>query len=95
MPAWRSRSGRERGRILRRWYELVLENRQDLATIISWENGKAQTDAMGEVMFAASFLEWFSEEAARVYGDIIPHSTPGFRVAVVKEPVGVCGLITP
>lgn len=95
MPKWRNYSGRERGRIMRRWYELVLENREDLAALISWENGKAKPDAMGEVVFAASFLEWFSEEAARAYGDVIPHSTSGFRVSVVKEPVGVCGLITP
>lgn len=95
MPAWRTRTGRERSRILRRWYELVLENKEDLAKLISWENGKAQADAMGEVQFAASFLEWFAEEAARVYGDVIPHSTPGYRVIVSKEPVGVCGLITP
>lgn len=94
-PAWRSKSGRERSKILRRWYELINENRNDLATLISWENGKAATDAMGEVAFAASFLEWFSEEAARNYGDVIPHSNAGFRVEAVKEPIGVCGLITP
>ncbi|XRM42614.1 hypothetical protein ABZX51_005824 [Aspergillus tubingensis] len=95
MPAWRSRSGRNRGRILRRWYELIMENQEDLATLITSENGKAKPDATGEVLFAASFLEWFSEEAARTYGDVIPHSQPNFRVSVLKEPVGVCGLITP
>lgn len=95
MPGWRNRSGRERSRILRRWYDLIMENREDLATLISWENGKAKADAAGEVVFASSFLEWFSEEAARIYGDVIPHSAPGFRVSVIKEPVGVCGLITP
>lgn len=73
----------------------MLENAEDLATLISWENGKAKADAAGEVLFAASFLEWFSEEAGRVYGDVIPHSAPGFRVSVLKEPVGVCGLIVP
>ncbi|GAW16858.1 hypothetical protein ANO14919_063020 [Xylariales sp. No.14919] len=72
-----------------------MKNQQDLATLISWENGKAKADASGEVIFASSFLEWFSEEAARIYGDVIPHSAPGFRAAVVREPVGVCGLITP
>ncbi|RBA11008.1 succinate-semialdehyde dehydrogenase [Fusarium proliferatum] len=95
LPAWRSRSGRDRSRILRRWYELVLENREDLAALITWENGKAYVDAAGEVMFAACFLEWFAEEAPRVYGDVIPHSQPNFRTAVLKEPVGVVGLITP
>jgi succinate-semialdehyde dehydrogenase/glutarate-semialdehyde dehydrogenase len=95
MPAWSNRSGRERSRILRSWYELVIANCDDLATLISWENGKSQADAMGEVVFAAGFLEWFAEEAARAYGDTIPHSSSAFRVSVVKEPVGVCGLITP
>ncbi|KAI8659066.1 Succinate-semialdehyde dehydrogenase [Fusarium sp. Ph1] len=94
-PDWRSRSGRERSRILRRWYELILENKEDLATLIISENGKARPDALGEVLFAAGFVEWFSEEAARVYGDIIPHSSNTFQVSVTKEPVGVCGLMTP
>ncbi|KAJ5728378.1 hypothetical protein N7493_004708 [Penicillium malachiteum] len=95
LPTWRARTGRDRSRILRRWYELVQENKEDLATLITWENGKAGPDAAGEVQFAASFLEWFAEEAPRVYGDVIPHSQPGFRVSVLKEPVGVVGLITP
>lgn len=95
LPAWRSRSGRDRARILRRWYDLIMENKADLATLITWENGKAKADAAGEVVFAASFLEWFAEEAARIYGDVIPHSNPNMRVSVLKEPVGVCGLITP
>ncbi|KAI8241121.1 Glutarate-semialdehyde dehydrogenase DavD [Colletotrichum sp. SAR 10_99] len=95
LPAWRSRSGRDRARILCRWYDLIMENKTDLATLITWENGKAKADAAGEVVFAASFLEWFAEEAARIYGDVIPHSNPNMRVSVLKEPVGVCGLITP
>lgn len=72
-----------------------MENQEDLATLITWENGKAKPDATGEVLFAASFLEWFAEEAARIYGDVIPHTQPSFRVSVLKEPIGVCGLITP
>ncbi|KAH6874865.1 Aldehyde/histidinol dehydrogenase [Thelonectria olida] len=95
LPGWRSRTGRERSRILRRFHDLVIENKEDLALLITWENGKARADAVGEVSFAASFLEWFSEEASRIYGDVIPHSTPGFRTSVLKEPIGVCGLITP
>ncbi|KAE8381837.1 Aldehyde/histidinol dehydrogenase [Aspergillus bertholletiae] len=95
MPAWRNLTGRERSHILRRWYELVRENCDDLVMLISWENGKARADAVSEVHFSASFLEWFAEEAARVYDDVIPHSARGFRVTVIKEPVGVCGLITP
>ncbi|OJI99323.1 hypothetical protein ASPVEDRAFT_124797 [Aspergillus versicolor CBS 583.65] len=95
LPAWRTRTGRDRSRVLRKWYELVIQNKEDLATLITWENGKAGPDAAGEVLFAASFLEWFAEEAPRVYGDVVPHSQPGFRVSVLKEPVGVVGLITP
>ncbi|KAL4909137.1 hypothetical protein BDW74DRAFT_174348 [Aspergillus multicolor] len=94
LPAWRFRAGRNRGRILRRWYELILKQ-QDLATLITLENGKAKSDAEGKVLFAASFLEWFSEEAARIYGDVLPHTQPNFRVSVLNEPVGVCGLTTP
>ncbi|KAH7034534.1 Aldehyde/histidinol dehydrogenase [Microdochium trichocladiopsis] len=95
LPSWRAQTGRQRGRILRRWYELVLENKDDLATLITWENGKSRADAAGEVLFAASFLEWFAEEAPRIYGDVISHSNPDFRVSTLKEPIGVCGLITP
>lgn len=71
------------------------QHKDDLATLISWENGKPLADAHTEVVYAASFLEWFSEEAPRIYGDTIPVSNPGNRVFTKKEPVGVCGLITP
>lgn len=74
---------------------MIQENRYDLAKMIVMENGKSKSDSYGEVDFANSFLEWYSEEAARTYGDVIPHSEPGFRVSVIKEPVGVCGLIVP
>jgi succinate-semialdehyde dehydrogenase / glutarate-semialdehyde dehydrogenase len=73
----------------------MVENAEDLATLITWENGKPLADAKGEVTYAANFFEWFSEEAPRIYGDTIPSSVPGNRVWTVKEPVGVCGLITP
>ncbi|TDZ16370.1 Succinate-semialdehyde dehydrogenase [NADP(+)] GabD [Colletotrichum orbiculare MAFF 240422] len=92
---WLKMPRRDRAHILRRWFELVMENKNDLTTLIIWENGKAKADAAGEVTFAASFLEWFAEEAARVYGDVIPHSNASMRVSVLKEPIGVCGLITP
>lgn len=92
---WKLQSGRQRSRILRKFFELLIANREDLAKIITVENGKANMDAMGEVLFSASFFEWFSEEAARIYGDVIPHSSPTSRTRVVKEPIGVCGLITP
>lgn len=73
----------------------MMENSDDLATLITWENGKPLADAKGEVTYAANFFEWFSEEAPRVYGDTIPASIPGNRVSTIKEPIGVCGLITP
>lgn len=72
-----------------------VENSEDIARLITWENGKPLADAKGEATYAASFFEWFSEEAPRVYGDTIPASIPGNRVITIKEPVGVCGLITP
>lgn len=94
-PTWRSQSGRQRARILRRLFDLVVENKEDIGRIITAENGKAKGDAEGEALFAAGFFEWFAEEAPRVYGDVIPHSNPSSRTHVLKEPVGVCGLITP
>lgn len=81
--------------MLRRWYQLMLDNADDLATLITWENGKPLADAKGEVNYAAAFFEWFSEEAPRIYGDTIPSSVPGNRVMTLKQPVGVCGMITP
>ncbi|KAL3304887.1 succinate-semialdehyde dehydrogenase [Colletotrichum asianum] len=92
---FRTKTGRERSKLLRRWYDLMMENAEDLTTLITWENGKPVADAKGEVTYAANFLEWFSEEAPRIYGDTIQSSVPGNRVWTIKEPVGVCGLITP
>lgn len=92
---FRNKTGRERSKLLRTWYDLMVENAEDLATIITWENGKPLADAKGEVTYAANFFEWFSEEAPRIYGDTIPASVHGNRVWTIKEPVGVCGLITP
>ncbi|ERF71679.1 Succinate-semialdehyde dehydrogenase [Endocarpon pusillum Z07020] len=86
---------RERSRMLRKWFNLMTENVEDIATLITWENGKPLADAKGEATYAASFLEWFSEEAPRTYGDTIGASVPGNRVLTIKQPVGVCGLITP
>lgn len=94
-PKWRALSGRQRGRILRKFFELVVENKEDIGKIITAENGKAKGDAEGEAMFAAGFFEWFAEEAPRLYGDVVPHSNPNARTAIIKQPVGVCGLITP
>ena len=81
--------------MLRKWYELMTENADDLATLITWENGKPWADAKGEVAYAAGFFEWFAEEAPRTYGDVIPATVSGNRIITLKEPVGVCGLITP
>jgi succinate-semialdehyde dehydrogenase/glutarate-semialdehyde dehydrogenase len=94
-PTWRAQSGRTRGRILRRLFDLIVDNKEDIGKIITAENGKAKSDAEGEALFSAGFFEWFSEEAPRIYGDVVPHSNPSARTQVLKEPVGVCGLITP
>ncbi|KAK8122333.1 succinate semialdehyde dehydrogenase [Apiospora sp. TS-2023a] len=93
--SFRHKTGRERSKLLRKWYDLMQENAEDLATLITWENGKPLADAKGEVTYAANFFEWFSEEAPRIHGDHIPASIPGNRIVTIKEPVGVVGLITP
>lgn len=92
---FRKTTGRERAGMLRRWHQLMLENADDLTTLITWENGKPLADARAEVNYAASFFEWFAEEAPRIYGDTIPASIAGHRILTLKEPIGVCGLITP
>ncbi|KAF2755271.1 succinic semialdehyde dehydrogenase [Pseudovirgaria hyperparasitica] len=95
LPAFKKLTGRQRGRMLNKWYQLMMENADDLAKLITWENGKPLADAKGEVSYAASFYEWFGEEAPRIYGDTIPSTAAGNRIITIKEPVGVCGLITP
>jgi succinate-semialdehyde dehydrogenase / glutarate-semialdehyde dehydrogenase len=94
-PAWRAQPAKARAAILRKWYELMLENADDLALIMTAEQGKPLAEAKGEIQYAASFLEWFGEEAKRVYGDTIPSPSGDKRFVVVKEPVGVCAAITP
>ncbi|KAF4995599.1 hypothetical protein FDECE_12742 [Fusarium decemcellulare] len=94
-PAWRSQSGRQRAGVLRKFNDLSIDSKEDLRRIIVAENGKSMADADGEVLFAAGFFEWYAEEAPRVYGDVIPHSAPNVRTQVIKQPIGVCGLITP
>jgi len=94
-PAWRATLARDKARILRRWYELMLLNQKDLAIIMTLEQGKSLTESMGEIAYAASFLEWFAEEGKRVYGDTIPQHMQNRRIVVTKEPVGVCAAITP
>jgi succinate-semialdehyde dehydrogenase/glutarate-semialdehyde dehydrogenase len=95
LPSFRKLTGRERSRMLRKWYQLMIDNAEDLAKLITWENGKPLADAKGEVTYAASFYEWFAEEAPRMYGATIPASVAANRVFTIKEPVGVVGLITP
>jgi succinate-semialdehyde dehydrogenase/glutarate-semialdehyde dehydrogenase len=94
-PAWRARTGAERGKLLRRWYELILEHREPLATIMSREAGKVMAESRGEVDYGAGFVEWFAEEARRTYGDIIPSPQPDRRLLVLRQPVGVVAAITP
>lgn len=94
-PAWRTRTAKERAIILRRWYELIIENADDLALILTAEQGKPLAEAKGEIIYGASFVEWFAEEGKRVAGDTLATPAPDKRLVVVKEPVGVCAAITP
>lgn len=94
-PAWRAFTAKERAARLRKWYESMLANQEDLARIMTAEQGKPLTEARGEVLYAASFIEWFAEEAKRVYGDTIPGHQPDKRLIVTKEPIGVTAAITP
>ena len=95
LKAWRSLTGKQRSGFLRKLYDLMMANQEDLAQILTAECGKPLAEARGEIAYGASFLEWFAEEAKRTYGDIIPTTVPGRRILVTKEPIGVCGLITP
>jgi succinate-semialdehyde dehydrogenase/glutarate-semialdehyde dehydrogenase len=95
LPAWRAKPAKERAAILRRWADLMLEQREDLALLMTSEQGKPLAEARGEIAYAASFLEWFGEEAKRAYGETVPSPWPGARILVVPEPIGVCAVITP
>ncbi|MDY0390339.1 MAG: NAD-dependent succinate-semialdehyde dehydrogenase [Desulfobulbus oligotrophicus] len=94
-PAWKSLTAKDRSRLLRRWYELVILHQHDLARIMTMEQGKPLAEAEEEILYGANYLEWYAEEAKRVYGDTIPMAQQGKRIIVLKEPVGVCGAITP
>lgn len=95
LPAWRAKTAKERSNILRRWFELIMANQEDLAIIMTAEQGKPLAEAKGEIAYAASFIEWFAEEGKRLYGDTIPGHTSDKRIVVIKEPIGVCAAITP
>mgnify|MGYP000087371113 FL=1 len=95
LPAWRALTAKERANILRRWFDLMLENQDDLARLMTLEQGKPLTEAKGEISYAASFIEWFAEEGKRIYGDTIPGHQADKRLLVIKQPIGVTAAITP
>ena len=95
LPAWRAMTAKQRGALLRRWFDLMLLNADDLALILTTEQGKPLAEAKGEIMYGASFIEWFAEEGKRIYGDVIPPHMADKRLIVIKQPIGVTGAITP
>lgn len=95
LPEWKAKTAKQRASILRRWFDLCMEHQEDLARILTLEQGKPLQEARGEIAYGASFIEWFGEEAKRVYGDVIPAHTSDRRIVVTKEPVGVVAAITP
>jgi succinate-semialdehyde dehydrogenase/glutarate-semialdehyde dehydrogenase len=94
-PAWRAKTAKERSGVLRKWYELMMANQEDLAQILTAEQGKPLAEARGEIAYGASFIEWFAEEGKRAYGDVVPSHQADKRVLVIKQPIGVSALITP
>jgi succinate-semialdehyde dehydrogenase/glutarate-semialdehyde dehydrogenase len=92
---WRNKTGKERSTILRRWFNLLIENQEDLAILMTMEQGKPLAESRSEVLYGASFIEWFAEEAKRVYGDVIPETVPNRKIIVIKQPIGVVAAITP
>ena len=94
-PAWAARTAKERAAILHRWFELLMANQEDLATLMTAEQGKPLAESKGEVAYAAAFIEWFAEEGKRLYGDVIPGHQADKRILVLRQPVGVVGAITP
>jgi succinate-semialdehyde dehydrogenase/glutarate-semialdehyde dehydrogenase len=95
LPLWRSQTGKERSAIMMRFYSLMMENQEDLAVLMTAEQGKPLAESRGEIAYSASFIQWFAEEAKRIYGDVIPGHQPDHRIVVLKQPVGVVASITP
>ena len=95
LPAWRALTAKERAARLRAWFDLIMAHQEDLARIMTAEQGKPLAEARGEIAYAASFIEWFSEECKRAYGDVIPQHQADKRIVVIKQPIGVCVAITP
>jgi succinate-semialdehyde dehydrogenase/glutarate-semialdehyde dehydrogenase len=93
--SWRNTTAKERSKLLRNWYNLILANQEDLAILMTAEQGKPLAESRGEIIYGANYVEWFAEEAKRAYGRVIPSHLPDRRLMVTKEPVGVCALITP
>jgi succinate-semialdehyde dehydrogenase / glutarate-semialdehyde dehydrogenase len=95
LPSWRAQTAKERANILHQWFSLMMKHQEDLARIMTAEQGKPLAESRGEIAYAASFIEWFAEEGKRIYGDVIPSHQANTRIVVLKEPVGVCAAITP
>jgi len=95
LPAWRAKTAKERAVILKKWFDLVMENQEDLARLMTAEQGKPLAEAMGEIVYGASFIEWFAEEAKRLYGETVPTNAANRRIQVIKQPIGVVASITP
>lgn len=95
LPEWRKRTAKDRSQVLRRWFDLIMQNQDQLATIMTLEQGKPLAEAKGEIAYAASFVEWFAEEAKRIDGEILPGHQPDKRILILKQPVGVVAAITP
>ena len=95
MPAWRAKTAKERAAILRKWFDLMMANQEELARILTMEQGKSLAEARGEIAYGASFIEWFAEEGKRLYGDVIPGHLADKRIVVLKQPIGVTAAITP
>ena len=94
-PAWRAKTAKERAAILRRWYELMMVNQEDLARLLTMKQGKSLAESRGEIAYGASFIEWFAEEGKRLYGEVIPGHMQDKRIVVLKQPIGVAAAITP
>src|SRR3546814_17724487 len=95
MPAWAAKTAKARATVLRRFFDLMMAHQEPLAQLLTEEQGKPLAEARGEIAYAASFLEWFAEEAKRVYGDVIPGHAPDKRIIVLQQPTGVGAAITP
>jgi succinate-semialdehyde dehydrogenase/glutarate-semialdehyde dehydrogenase len=95
LPSWRAKSAAERGRILRRWFDLIVANQEDLAIILTTEQGKPLAEARAEIAYGASFIDWFAEEGKRIYGETIPSPLADRRLIVIEQPIGACAAITP